>query len=117
MKTIDAVSIPVSDQQKSKRFYMDLGFLVFDETPMANGEKWIQMGFQGSNTTIVLVTWFSKMPPGCLQGFVIRTDSFEEDIEEMKKKGVVITSIQESADGKYAVIKDPDGNGITLQQR
>ena len=80
MKCIDAVSIPVSDQQRAKEFYMRLGFRLLDETPMGNGSSWIQLGLEGCSTTITLVTWFSRMPPGSVQGLVLGTDDLEADL-------------------------------------
>jgi catechol 2,3-dioxygenase-like lactoylglutathione lyase family enzyme len=38
MKTIEIITIAVSDQQKAKEFYVKLGFQIIVEAPMGNGE-------------------------------------------------------------------------------
>ncbi len=117
MKSIDVVSIPVTDQQKSKEFYSQLGFELLAESEMGNNQQWLQMGFLGTYTTITLVTWFKKMPPGSVQGLVIRTDTIEQDLEDLKAKGIEITQFEENQWGKFASFRDPDGNGLSLHQR
>jgi catechol 2,3-dioxygenase-like lactoylglutathione lyase family enzyme len=117
MKSIDVISIPVTDQERSKNFYLLLGFELLDETPMSDGNKWIHMGLAGCPTTITLVTWFKKMPAGSIQGLVLRTDDIETDILILKNNGATVSGIEETPGGKFASVKDPDGNGISLQQR
>ncbi len=117
MKSIDVISIPVSNQQVAKAFYKKLGFVVLEEQKMEEGKYWIRMGLEGSSTTITLVTWFSKMQPGSMQGLVLRTDNLQEDIQLLKKEGILSTDPGEAAGGKFISFKDPDGNGISLQER
>ncbi len=117
MKNIDVISVPVTDQERSKAFYLSLGFEILAESEMDKNQKWLQMGFPQSGTSITLVTWFKKMPAGSMQGLVIRTDDIEQDVKELRSKGVEIKPIEETAWGKYASLKDPDGNGLSLHQR
>jgi catechol 2,3-dioxygenase-like lactoylglutathione lyase family enzyme len=117
MKSIDVIAIPVTDQEKAKHFYSSLGFEVMAETPMGAGRTWLQMGLPGSFTTISLVTWFKKMPAGGLQGLVIRTDDLEEDVRKLRASGLEPGKIEEGLLGKFISFRDPDGNGLSLQQR
>jgi catechol 2,3-dioxygenase-like lactoylglutathione lyase family enzyme len=116
MKNIDVISIPVTDQHRAKNFYLLLGFEILDETLMAKDRKWIRMGLPGCSTTITLVTWFKEMPPGSMQGLVLRTDDIETDVLILKNNGIHVSRIEETQGGKFASFKDPDGNGISLQQ-
>lgn len=84
---------------------------------MGEGQTWIQMGLPGSLASIALVTWFKKMPAGSVQGLVIRTDSIEADVQDLKNKGLAPGKIEETPWGKFASLKDPDGNGLSLHQR
>lgn len=117
MKNIDVISIPVTDQKKSKAFYLNLGFQVMVESDMDQNQTWIQLGLPGSFTSITLVTWFKKMPAGSMQGLVIRTNSIDEDVRELRSKGIDVTKVEETPSGKFASFKDPDGNGLSLHQR
>jgi catechol 2,3-dioxygenase-like lactoylglutathione lyase family enzyme len=90
MEFLEVVSIPVSDQQKAKEFYLNIGFELITEADMGNGANWVQLGFPGQTTSITLVTWIANLQPGASQGLVIHTSDIEKDFEELKNKGVKI---------------------------
>src|SRR4051812_16477287 len=107
MNSIDVISIPVTDQQRAKEFYSRLGFTVLDETPMGNGNTWIRMGIEGCATTITLVTWFTKMPAGSLQGLVLRTEDINADIKKLAEHGVKTSALEKTPYGKFVSFWDP----------
>jgi catechol 2,3-dioxygenase-like lactoylglutathione lyase family enzyme len=113
---IDLVSIPVSDQQKSKAFYMALGFSLLEDNPMGGGKRWIQLGFAGCPTGITLVTWFPRMTPGSMHGFVIRTENLDREISRLKANGIEPQKVEDTPWGKFATVADPDGNTISIRQ-
>ncbi len=116
MKSIEVISIPVTNQERSKKFYEDMGFTLIADQPFAPGQQWVQLGFPGHETSITLVTWFPKMPPGSQQGFVVKTDSLEQDIEELTAKGIEVGKIDETPWGRFATVTDPDGNTVSFHQ-
>lgn len=117
MRSIEIISIPVTDQQRAKQFYIDLGFEVMVEAPFEGGAQWIQMGLPGAQMpSITLVTWFKDMPPGCIDGLVIKTDDIHRDIADLQAKGHEAEQAQETPWGLFAGMKDPDGNRISLHQ-
>jgi len=114
---IDIVSIPVSDQQAAKSFYQDkLGFHVIADVPMGPEQQWVQLGLEGANTSLALVTWFDQMPPGSVQGLVLDTDNIKEAHEALTTKGLTLTDIESAPWGQFSMFNDPDGNGWVLQQ-
>ncbi|MDR3681015.1 MAG: glyoxalase superfamily protein [Flavipsychrobacter sp.] len=118
MKSIEIISIPVTDQEKAKAFYVDqLGFSIINEAPFDSGQKWIQLGLPGTQTTITLVNWFKDMPAGCIQGLLISTDDIQLDIDTLIGKGINVGKIDSMPWGKFANFKDPDGNGWSLHER
>nr|WP_068889198.1 VOC family protein [Pedobacter panaciterrae] len=116
MKSIEIISIPVTDQQKAKEFYLQLGFEIIVEAPFEGDKKWIQMGFPGSPVAITLVTWFDNMPAGCINGLVIKTDDLDKDKAELTAKGIEVGDIDQTPWGLFATVKDPDGNRLSLHQ-
>jgi len=115
---IDVVSIPVSDQDKAKAFYRDkLGFAELSDTQMGDGMRWVQLSPPGSSTSVTLVTWFDSMPAGSLRGLVLNTSSLDADVEELKRKRVSTSPIEEQPWARFVTFADPDGNGLILQQR
>jgi catechol 2,3-dioxygenase-like lactoylglutathione lyase family enzyme len=117
MKSIRVISIPVTDQQRAKNFYLLLGFEIIDEAPMEGDKKWIRMGLRGDAVSITLVTWFREMPAGSMQGLVLGTDDIESDLQILRNNRVNISSVQQTPHGKFVSLKDPDGNGISLRQQ
>lgn len=116
MKAIEVVSIPVSDQQAAKAFYLNIGFELIVEAPMGEAGDWIQLGLPNQTTSITLVTWFPKMQPGHFHGMVLRSDDIEKESEELKKKGVQVDPIDQTPWGRFATFYDLDGNSLTLHQ-
>ncbi|SRR6266568_2256890 len=117
VKDVAVVSIPVSDQERAKDFYVNkLGFdLKLDDTSVP-GMRWIQVGANGASTTLTLVTWFDSMPAGSLRGLVVRTDDLDADYARLVDAGVEFeTPPQRQPWGTEAVFNDPDGNKFVLQ--
>lgn len=114
---IDIVSIPVSDQNRAKAFYVEkLGFKVKAENPMGPDQTWVQLELPGAETSVTLVTWFDAMPPGSMRGMVLDCEDIAKAHADLKAKGVEIKDIDVLPWGSFATFEDPDGNGLVLQQ-
>lgn len=116
MKSIEIISIPVTDQAASKEFYQKIGFTLITEAPFEGDKKWVQLGFPGSTVSITLVTWFSNMPAGCINGLVIKTGDINKDKEELTARGISVGAIDETPWGRFMSVNDPDGNRLSLHQ-
>ena len=117
MKAISIISIPVTDQEAAKQFYLKLGFNLIVEAPFDKGQKWVQLALPGQEAvSITLVTWFDNMPAGSVNGFVIKTDGLDKEIAELTAKGITVGKIDETPWGKFASVTDPDGNRMSLHE-
>ncbi len=130
MKSIEVISIPVSDQEKSKEFYQKLGFKLLVEAPMGNGQTWVQLGIPGQITSISLVNWWpfkeAEMKAGSLHGIVLETEDIEKEVKDLKTKGIELgkmdptgleeEKIMDTPWGRFVHFKDPDGNGLNFHQ-
>jgi catechol 2,3-dioxygenase-like lactoylglutathione lyase family enzyme len=114
---VQLFSIPVSDQDVAKRFYVDvLGFTLVNDVQMNPDIRWVMVSPPGAATAITLVTWFDSMPAGSLRGLVLETNDLAGDIVALREKGVDIPGEVETAPwGDFVQFSDPDGNGIVLQ--
>jgi catechol 2,3-dioxygenase-like lactoylglutathione lyase family enzyme len=115
---VAVVSIPVSDQDQSKAFYVDtLGFELLADTPMGPDMRWVQVRPPGGSTSLTLVTWFQTMAPGSSKGLVVECDDIDRTYKELQGRGVAFDGpIDSQPWGRFATFDDPDGNGIVLQQ-
>ena len=91
MMQLSIVSVPVTDQERSKAFYRDiLGFQIIREAEMGPGQRWVQMKPPSGPTSISLVTWFAAMQPGSAQGLVLDTGDIEFARDKLKSRGLDI---------------------------
>ncbi len=116
---VQVVSVPVSDQERAKAFYVDaLGFELRLDNPWAPDMRWVEVAPRGAVTSLTLVTWFPSMPPGSLKGLVVATDDIYATYEVLCAKGVYFeTPPTEQVGGIMTVFHDPDGNGLVLVQK
>ena len=115
---ISVVSVPVSNQDRAKAFYVDtLGFELVADQPMGPDQRWVQVVPKGAATSLTLVTWFETMPPGSLKGLVLECDDIQATHAELAARGVDFNSpIEQQPWGTFTTLNDPDGNGLVLQQ-
>ena|SRR5919197_973322 len=117
---IQVMSVPVSDQDRARRFYADkLGFTVVREGTFDQSMRWVQLQPPGGGTSITLVTWFDSMPAGSLKGSVLTCDDIERTARELTACGVELHDggkIQEAPWGRWVTLEDPDGNSWIVQQ-
>jgi catechol 2,3-dioxygenase-like lactoylglutathione lyase family enzyme len=118
LKHLRLVSVPVSDQVRSKVFYTQtLGLELVAEEEMHSGLRWVEVGLPGAETSISLVTWLESMQPGSLRGLILLTEDIERDHDELSRLGVeFLGPIEEQHWGRFVQFRDPDGNVLVLQQ-
>lgn len=121
IKDIQVVSVPVSDQDRAKAFYVEtLGFELRSDVSFGEGEqrqRWVEVAPAGATTRVTLVTWFPQMPAGSAQGLVLQTDDIQGDYAALKARGLTFDGAIEAAPwGTFATFSDPDGNGWVLQE-
>lgn len=115
---VAVVSIPVSDQERAKGFYVEqLGFELIRDDASTPGLRWIQVRPQGATVSLTLVDWFESMAAGSLRGLVFTVDDIDAEYERLVANGVEFEGRPETRPwGTEAVFRDPDGNAFVLQQ-
>jgi catechol 2,3-dioxygenase-like lactoylglutathione lyase family enzyme len=118
IEEVKVMSVPVSDQERAKAFYVEkLGFQLTRDDDSIPGIRWVQVTPKRGTTSLTLVTWFETMPPGSLQGLVLGSGELKSDCDRLAAHGVEFDRpLQQQPWGEEAVILDPDGNKIVLQQ-
>jgi predicted enzyme related to lactoylglutathione lyase len=116
---VTVVSVPVSDQGVALRFWTEqVGLAVVHDAEFAPGMRWVQVGTPGAATSLTLVTWFDRMPPGSLHGLVFEVDDVDAEYARLARAGVPFEGpLRTEAWGRQAVFVDPDGNGFVLSSR
>ena len=108
MKTIEIITLPVTDQQKAKEFYLKLGFQLIVEAPMGNGQTWVQLGLPNQPTSLSLLNF---------HGVMFETDDMEKEVRDLKTRGIETGKIDNTPWGRFVQLKDLDGNGLSFHQK
>jgi catechol 2,3-dioxygenase-like lactoylglutathione lyase family enzyme len=116
---IMSVSVPVSDQEQAREFYVDtLGFELLVDNSCREGMRWIEVAPERSVTSLMLVSWLAPLAPSLYRVIVVTTDDIRPFHEELVAKGVSFElPPTEMSNGTQAMFRDPDRNAIVLLER
>ncbi len=116
IENIGIVSVPISDPDRAKAFYVDvMGFELTDDAPMGPTMRWLTVVPKGAATQVSLVTWFPTMAPGSMRGLLFNSDALDDDVARLRAAGVEVSDVSDEPWGRYVSFEDPDGNGIILR--
>ena len=114
---LELVTVPVSDVERAKRFYVDkVGFHV-DHDHMINDEiRFVQLTPPGSACSIAVGTGIVDTPPGSTHGLQLVVSDINAARAELAGRGVEVSEVYEFSMGSYVFFGDPDGNQWAVQQ-
>jgi len=128
---LEVVVIPVSDVERAKRFYGDLGWRLDAEFTKGDDFHIVQFTPPGSPCSIHFGKGVTPAAPGSAQGLFLVVSDIEEARAELRDRGVEVSKAFHSAPGEapqsgrhperrsyasYATFSDPDGNRWLLQE-
>jgi catechol 2,3-dioxygenase-like lactoylglutathione lyase family enzyme len=137
---LEAVVIPVSDVDRSKKFYASLGWKLDADFPFANGFRVVQFTPPGSGCSVQFGTKMTSAPPCSARGLYLIVSNIEAARNQLVACGVEVSAVfhsqspgaqfqPDSASGRvngpapnhatyssFATFSDPDGNGWLLQE-
>ena len=126
---LELVVVPVSDVERSKRFYSEqVGFAVDHDTRVTDEMHIVQLTPPGSACSIAIGKGMVKTPPGAVQGLQLVVPDIQAARAQLAERGVEVSQVQhyEGADlvdgpggrwNSFVVFADPDGNGWAVQER
>lgn len=129
--TLEVVVVPVSDVDRSKKFYEEgLGFHVDHDTRISDDLRVVQLTPPGSGCSIVIGRGLGAMDPGSLEGLQLVVSDIRRARAELVERGVSATEVQvygkeglrpmEEGDDLnnvgFVYFSDPDGNRWAVQQ-
>jgi len=115
--TIEVIFMPVTNVDRAKDFYVNkLGFHADQDQKVKEGLRFVQLTPEGSACSIAFGEGITKMKPGIQQGIMMVVKDVRAVRQELQEKGVDISDIDKQPWGTFAYLKDPDGNGWTLQE-
>jgi catechol 2,3-dioxygenase-like lactoylglutathione lyase family enzyme len=111
---VESVSVPVSDQERAKSFYVDtLGFELLVDSTWREGMRWSEVAPERSTTSLMLVSWQAGMLPGMYRVIVMATDDIRAIHEELLARGIDFElPPTQTPRGTQAMFRDPFGNPL-----
>ena len=114
------VPVPVTDVDRAKAFYEQVGFVADVDVRPVPGMRVVQLTPPGSACSIVIGTGLgeiSEIPPGTVRGLHLVVDDIEKARDELRGRGVEVDAVNDVGGGvRFARFSDPDGNSLLLQQ-
>jgi catechol 2,3-dioxygenase-like lactoylglutathione lyase family enzyme len=127
---IEAITLPVSDVDRARDFYVQAGFNLDLDSELGNGIRVVQLTPIGSDCSITFGTGFPQGAPGSYVNTYLVVADIEAAHAEMRDRGVPISNLYHFGEngqtpgldpnrgdyGTYADFADPDGNTWLLQE-
>ena len=114
---IELVTIPVSDVDRAKAFYVDgCGFNADHDHVVHEGLRFVQRTPPGSACSISIGTGLTDAQPGSVKGMQMVVSDARAARDELAGRGVAVSDVDAQPWGEFVYFSDPDGNAWTLQQ-
>lgn len=114
---IEVVSIPVTDVDRAKAFYVDqVGFTADHDHQVTENLRFVQLTPPGSACSIVIGTGLTDMTPGSQRDLMVVIPNADDARAHLLAHGVQASAVDEQDWGRFVYFADPDGNTWALQQ-
>jgi predicted enzyme related to lactoylglutathione lyase len=114
---LELVTIPVSDVDRAKAFYVDqIGFNADHDHRVNDSLRFVQLTPRGSACSIAIGEGLTTAPPGSIAGLQMVVADIEAAHAELTERGAPISGIEDLAWGRFIYFADPDGNRWAIQQ-
>jgi len=134
---LEVVVLPVSDIDRAKGFYEDLGWRLDANVATDDGFRLVQLTPPGSGCSIQFGTNITPATPGSAQSLYLVVSDIDAARDTLLARGVDVSEVfhegtlgdrfhdvgrvagpspDRSTYGSFAAFSDPDGNGWLLQE-
>jgi len=127
---LEVVVVPVSDVERAKAFYEQVGFVCDTDHQAGDAFRVVQLTPPGSACSIVVGKGMPTAEPGSLQGLHLVVTDIEATLAQFAQRGVEASEpFHFGAEGQtaglhperldygtFASFRDPDGNAWLLQE-
>jgi catechol 2,3-dioxygenase-like lactoylglutathione lyase family enzyme len=115
---LELVSVPVSDVDRAKTFYVEqVGFHPDHDHTLGEDVRFVQLTPPGSACSIAIGTGITGAAPGSAAGNILVVPDVDAARAELAQRGVSISEVQDMPWGaRHAHFTDPDGNPWDLQE-
>ncbi len=135
---LEVVVIGVSDVDRAKAFYEQLGFRLDADFPAPDGLRVVQLTPPGSGCSLIFGDKVTSAKPGSVDGLMLVVDDLDAARADLVHRGIDVSEIWHDVGGvfhhggtdgrvpgpdpqsrsysSFASFSDPDGNGWFIQE-
>jgi catechol 2,3-dioxygenase-like lactoylglutathione lyase family enzyme len=113
---LELVAVPVSDVDRAKEFYVQLGFALDHDHSVSDEVRFVQLTPPGSGCSIAIGNGLTTMPPGSLEGLQMVVADADAAHAALSGRGIDVSPVDDQPWGRFVYFADPDGNKWSLQQ-
>jgi len=113
---LELVTVPVTDVDRAKAFYVDkAGFVPDHDHAVNEGLRFVQLTPPGSACSIAVGTGLTDTAPGTANCQLVVAD-IHAARDELIGRGLDVGEVQSFDWGSFVFFADPDGNRWAVQQ-
>jgi catechol 2,3-dioxygenase-like lactoylglutathione lyase family enzyme len=114
---LELVSVPVSDVDRAKDFYVEkAGFNLDHDHAVSDEIRFVQLTPPGSPASIAIGKGVTEADPGSVEGLQVVVKDIEAAHADLSSRGVEVSDVQDFPWGRFVFFQDPDGNKWAVQQ-
>jgi predicted enzyme related to lactoylglutathione lyase len=113
---LELVAIPVSDVDRAKEFYVQVGFNADHDHVVNEDIRFVQLTPPGSACSISIGKGVTDAEPGSVKGMQVVVTDIEAAHKDLTARGIEVSEIQDMPWGSFVFFSDPDGNAWAVQQ-
>ena len=114
---LELVTVPVSDVDRAKSFYVEqVGFNADTDQSPTPDIRFVQLTPPGSACSIAIGRGLVDTAPGSAAGLQLVVASAEQAHAELSARGVEVSDVQDFPWGRFVFFADPDGNRWSVQE-
>ncbi len=114
---LELVTLPVSDVDRAKEFYVDkVGFNADHDVRPVEGIRFVQLTPPGSACSVAIGEGLTEAPPGTAPNLMVVVSDIQAAHARLKDKGVDVSDVDVQEWGHFVYFADPDGNKWAVQQ-
>ncbi|MFJ9807541.1 VOC family protein [Streptomyces sp. NPDC101158] len=113
---LELIGVPVTDVDRAKAFYEQVGFRPDHDVTVSEAIRFVQMTPPGSACSIAFGQGITEMTPGSLDNMQVVVADIEEAHAALTARGIEVSPIDDQPWGSFVYFADPDGNRWAVQQ-
>jgi predicted enzyme related to lactoylglutathione lyase len=113
---LELVAIPVSDPDRAKAFYEQVGFNVDHDHTVHPELRFVQLTPPGSACSICIGVGITDAEPGSVRGMQVVVDDADAAHAFLTERGIDVSPVDDQPWGRFVYFSDPDGNTWAVQQ-